>query len=70
MVNTQLPLKLNGSILNEVSELVCFRLQFGRALELAAERGFDPAELQALPDLHFVSRSHSGGELRGKIKLK
>lgn len=69
MVNTQLPHKLNGSILNEVSELVCFRLQFARALELAQERGFSPVELSALPDLHFVSRTDSGAEARGRIRF-
>ncbi len=69
LVNTQHPTKLNGSILSEVSEFVCFRLQYERALTLAAERGFNPDQVQALPDLHFISRTDQGGELRGAIEL-
>jgi len=70
LVNTQLPNKLNGSILNEVSEFVCFRLQQDKALEKAAEYGFDVDEVKALPDLQFVARNlDSGGELRGRIKV-
>jgi len=70
LVNTQLPNKLNGAILNEVSEFVCFRLQQDKALEKVAEYGFDAEELKALPDLQFVARNlDSGGELRGRIKV-
>jgi len=70
LVNTQLPNKLNGSILNEVSEFVCFRLQQDKALEKAAEYGFDVEEVKALADLQFVARNlDSGGELRGRIKV-
>lgn len=70
LVNTQLPHKLNGSILNECSEFVGFRLQHERALEKAADFGFNGEELRTLPDLSFVARNlDSGGELRGRIKL-
>lgn len=69
MVNTQLPHKLNGSILNEVSEFVAFRLQFTRALDLVSEYGFEPAQVSALPDLAFIARTDKGGELRGAIKV-
>jgi len=70
LVNTQRPTKLNGSILNEVSEFVCFRLQENNALEKAGEYGFDLDELKSLPDLQFVARNlDSGGELRGRIKV-
>jgi hypothetical protein len=70
LVNTQLPNKLNGSILNEVSEFVCFRLQQAKVLEKAGEYGFDAEELKALPDLQFVARNlDSGGERRGRIKV-
>lgn len=70
MVNTQLPNKLNGSILNEVSEFVCFRLQMDNALEKVAQYGFDPGELKSLPDLSFIARNlDTGGELRGRIEL-
>ena len=70
MVNTQRPNKLNGSILNEVSEFVCFRLQEDNALARAKEHGFDLDELNGLPDLQFVARKvDSGGGLRGRIKV-
>jgi DNA helicase HerA-like ATPase len=69
MVNTQRPNKLNGSILNEVSEMVCFRLQEENALEKVSGYGFNADELKALPDLHLVARNlDSGGERRGRIK--
>lgn len=70
LVNTQLPNKINGSILNEVSELVCFRLQLDIALEKVEQYGFKPDELKALPDLDFIARNlDSGGDLRGRIKV-
>ena len=69
MVNTQLPNKLNGSLLNEWSEFVCFRLGFDKALDVVVERGFDADQVKALPDLHFISRTDTGGELRGKIEF-
>ncbi|HVV00276.1 MAG TPA: hypothetical protein VHH88_02870 [Verrucomicrobiae bacterium] len=69
MFNIQAPNKLNNTILNECTEFVSFRLQSGRATEIAGERGFNPEELTRLPDLHFISRSSSGGELRGRIKV-
>jgi hypothetical protein len=50
--------------------MVCFRVQFDRALEKAREYGFDAEQLKSLPDLTFVARNlDSGGELRGKIKV-
>jgi hypothetical protein len=70
LVNTQLPNKINGSILNEVSELVCFRLQLKPALEKVQEYGFDPDQVRQLPDLCFIARNlDSGGELSGRIKI-
>jgi len=69
MVNTQLPNKLNGSILNECSEFVCFRLQFDACLAVAQDFGFDRDEIQQLAPLSFVSRTDVGGELRGKIRF-
>jgi len=70
MVNSQQPQKINGSILNELSEFVCFQMQFPRALEFAAAYGFDPEELRGLPALSFVARNlDSGGELRGRIRV-
>ena len=47
-----------------------FRLQQDKALENAAEYGFDLEELKVLPDLQFVARNlDSGGELGGRIKV-
>ena len=69
LLNTQEPTKLHGSLLNQVSEFVCFRLQFKEHLKLVRERGFDPERVQRLPDLHFISRTEAGGELSGEIKF-
>lgn len=70
MVNTQRPQKLNGAILNEVSEVVSFRVQFERSLDVLADYGLDRAELAELPALSYVARNcDSGGELRGAIRI-
>jgi len=70
LVNTQRPNRLNDAILNEVSEMVCFRLQGDNALDKVAAYGFDQEELKALPDLHLIGRNvASGGELRGAIPI-
>jgi hypothetical protein len=51
-----------------VSEAVCFRLQFERALDLVTSWGLDGAEIAALPNLRWVVRNlDSGGALRGEI---
>ena len=69
MVNTQLPTALNRSLLSLCSEMIFFRLNFDAALDLAARRGFDPDQVKTLPDLHFISRTDQGGELRGVIEI-
>ncbi len=70
LVNTLLPNKLNSSILNEVSEFACCRLQQDKALNKAGEYSFDLYELNGLPYLQFVDRNlDSDGELRGQIKV-
>jgi len=71
MVNGQEPNRLNGTILNGVSEFVCFRLQSPAALDLVKKTyGFDAEEVSNLQPLQFVARNlDSGGELRGSIKL-
>ena len=70
MCLTQEPNRLNSSILNGMSEMVCFKLQSGPALDKAEEMGFDRAEIASLAPLHFVARNlDSGGELRGAITL-
>lgn len=69
LVNTQRPHLLNGSLLNEGSEFVCFHLQERAALDRMSEYGFCEDELRSLPDLHFIARTDKGGELRGAITL-
>jgi hypothetical protein len=71
MVLTQEPNRFNSSILNGVSEFICFKLQSRPALDLVEKYfGFDGEEVSNLQDLQFVARNcDSGGELRGKIKL-
>ncbi len=69
MVCTQQPQKLPGTIQNELTEAVCFRLGFDRSLDLLAERGMNTAEIAALPMLGYVARNlQSGGELRGQLR--
>lgn len=68
--NTQTPNLLHGTIRNECSELVCFRLSDGNCLEMPAQRGFDIEQVRTLPDLHFISRNlDTGGQLAGALKL-
>lgn len=70
MFNTQTPGQLHETIRNECTELVCFSLQEDKTLEWPTSKGFDPEELKALPDLHFVARHlRTRSELRGVIKL-
>ena len=64
---TQLPHLLNGSIVNEWTECVCFNLAEPKALEWAAARGFNPEEVAALPMGALVARHKSGGERRGRL---
>lgn len=65
---TQRPNRLNESVTNEVTELVCFRLQGVNALERVKELGADIAEVSALPMGSFVSVNvDSGAELRGRL---
>jgi len=70
MFNTQTPGQLHEVVRNECTELVCFSLQDDKSLEWPKAKGFDPAEVKALPDLHFIARNlRSRGELRGAIKI-
>jgi hypothetical protein len=69
LVALQEPQRLNGRIRNGVSEVVAFHVADGPSLEFLAEKGLDPAEVQALPDFYFVARNcNSGGILRGKLR--
>lgn len=67
--NTQTVNKLHSDLRAECTELVCFRQTEPLLLNICAEKGFNADEIKALPDLHFISRTDQGGELRGKITL-
>ena len=70
MTNLQEPNRLNSSLRNGVSELVCFQLQSDLGLACVEGYGFKPDEVRALAPLEFVSRNlDTGGELRGKIEV-
>jgi hypothetical protein len=70
MANIQEPNRLNSSILNGVSEFVCFRLQSELALKVAKNFQFDPDEVANLAPLDFVARNcDTGGMLRGQVTL-
>jgi energy-coupling factor transporter ATP-binding protein EcfA2 len=65
---TQTPNKLHESILNEATELVCFRLQGENALQSVASLGANADEVGSLPLGAFVSLNvDSGAELRGRF---
>jgi hypothetical protein len=64
---TQVPNKLNSAVTANLSEVVCFCLQEKNGLDWAEDRGFDRAEIRQLPQGWFVSRSLTGGEMRGRL---
>jgi hypothetical protein len=69
MVNIQQPNRLNDTIINGASEVICFKLQ-GKSLETVERFGFKPEEVEALQPLEWIGRNvDTGGELRGRIKL-
>jgi hypothetical protein len=68
MFCTQTPNKLHDSIMNEATELVCFRLQGDKALEKIEGYGVEPDEVRNLPRGAFVALNlETGGELRGRL---
>lgn len=70
IVNTQEPNRLNSSVLNGVSEFICFKLQSTPALETVEKYGFDPEQVKALQQFECIARNlDSGGELRGKLEV-
>lgn len=70
LVNTQEPQRLNGRLLAEMSELICFRLQLEKALDFAEQYGFSRAEVSDLQPLQFVARNlDTNGELRSRLKV-
>jgi hypothetical protein len=65
---TQLPHKLNGSILNEWTELVCFTLDEEKALDCIQDRGAPRDEVRELPLGSFIALNrHTRGLLRGRL---
>lgn len=70
IVNTQEPNRLNSSVLNGVSEMICFKLQSTPALETVAKYGFNPDQVKELQQFECIARNlDSGGELRGKLEV-
>lgn len=68
MFATQRPNRLNETITNEVTELVCFRLQGVNALKRVADLGAPLEEVVALAPGAFVAVNvDTGGELRGRV---
>lgn len=65
---TQRPHLVNGSITNETTELVPFRLQEESALKRVEFLGLSGSEVSALPLGSFLAVNRdSGGTLRGKV---
>lgn len=68
LFSTQLPHKLNGAVLNELTELVCFTLGEVKALDCIEERGAPRAEVETLPlGSFFALNKHTRGVLRGRL---
>jgi hypothetical protein len=65
---TQRPNRINEAITNELTELVCFRLNGGNALEAVERLGAPAPEILKLPMGSFVSLNVDSGRLkRGKL---
>ena len=65
IMDTQQPEKLNDSIVNASTEIVCFRLQEGsEAVRCVRKYGFDPVEIQRLPMGSFVAKNRMNGVTR------
>lgn len=70
LLNAQEPQRINGRVIAEMSELICFRLQFPKALDFAEDYGFSRAEVSALQPLQFVARNlDSDSTLRGRLRI-
>lgn len=67
---TQRPNKVNGSIREQWTELIMFRLQDERSLKFAAEIGADTATVMNLPPHHFLFfQTVKGEERTGEISF-
>jgi hypothetical protein len=68
MFATQRPNRLNEAIINEVTELLCFRLRGKNSLNTVEEMGVDRDEVKALSDGAFVAiNTKSDRVLRGRV---
>ncbi len=68
MFATQRPNKLNGAILNEATELVCFRLQEHNALVTVSDLGAPTDEVSRLaPGMFVALNCETDSELRGRL---
>ncbi|MCU0784645.1 MAG: hypothetical protein MUF81_11505 [Verrucomicrobia bacterium] len=65
---TQLPHKVNASVTDQSTELVCFRLIEPLALKRVSELGADPAAVAALPLGSFIACNRiAAGQLAGRV---
>lgn len=70
LFDTQEPNKVNGTLTNQVTELVCFNLQEKNALDRVEEMGVNRSEIETLLPGSFVAiNRRSRGVLRGKIDI-
>jgi hypothetical protein len=68
MFATQRPNKLNGSVLNEVTECVGFRLQDRLALSVVAECGLPASEVSCMAPGSWLSVScETGARMSGRL---
>jgi len=68
MFATQRPNRINEAILNEVSEMVAFRLQGPNALRVVSDLGINSDEVAALPPGRYVAlNTESGSVARGEM---
>lgn len=64
----QRPNKVNGSLWNEATEIVAFRIQERAGLTTMDENGFERDEVATLPFGSFVAlNKRNGASLRGKV---
>lgn len=60
--------KLNGAVLNSLTELVCCTLGEAKALDCVVEKGAPREEVERLPlgSFHALNK-HTRGVLRGRV---
>lgn len=68
MFDTQEPNRVNPTLTNQVTELVCFQLQEPNALDRIEDMGLKRGEVEPLPAGSFIAiNRRSRGVLRGKL---